>query len=176
MSERPSQNERVSKNNERARIRKVPSSCSLFLFSSVHTQSSPAFHDSSWPSPRGWNIIALWLVNRYNIIFWLVGVLRGWEVRKTNQIAPPRMGGGSRLVENKNSRIWLAELTWIGGSDRFGSVRIGPRIQVFRTYHSHNHSYEYLRVTSFKLSFAVYFALFTVVLLLLSWKVFYLMK
>ena len=42
-------------------------------------------------------------------------------------------------------------------------------IQVFRTYHYHNHSYEYLRVTSFKLlSTAVYFALLTVILLLLQ--------
>ena len=128
-------------------------------------QSSPAVHESSWPSPRGWNIIALWLVDRYNVIFWLVGVLRGWEVHKTNQIAPPEMSGRSLLVKNYNSQIWLAELTWIGSdpSDRIGSDRIGPRVEVFRTYHYHNHGYEYLRVTSFKvLSIVVYFALFTV--------------
>ena len=37
------------------------------------------------------------------------------------------------------------------GSDGMGSDWIGPRVEVFRTYHSHNHSYEYLRVTSFKM-------------------------
>ena len=37
-------------------------------------------------------------------------------------------------------------------------------VEVFGTYHYHNHSYEYLRVTSFK---SAVFALFTVVLRLL---------
>ena len=40
----------------------------------------------------------------------------------------------------------------VGTRDRevYPTRFIGPRVEVFRTYHSHNHSYEYLRVTSFK--------------------------
>ena len=65
-------------------------------------QSSPAFHDSSWPSPRGWNILLSrydWLIDTISYFDWLVF----YEVGKasgTNQIAPPRMSAGSRLVEN----------------------------------------------------------------------------
>ena len=74
------------------------------------------------------------------------------------------------MVKGYRGWIWLlTDLTWIGSdvmmwSDGIGyRIRIGPRVQVFRTYH--NHGYEYVRVTSFKvLSIVVYFALFTVVL------------
>ena len=52
------------------------------------------------------------------------------------------------------------DLIGLANVDGIGWDRIGSRVEV---YHYHNHSYEYLRVTSFKvLSIAVYFALFTV--------------
>ena len=62
--------------------------------------------------------------------------LWGWEVRKTNRIAPPRDGRDSRLAENKNTRIWLAELKWIGRTDgRMDGRMDGPSFEVFWTSH-----------------------------------------
>ena len=73
-------------------------------------------------------------VNFYHV---LIGrELWGWEVRKTNQIAPPRDAWGSLLAENKNTRIWLAELKWMGRTDgRTDGWTDGPPFEVFWTSH-----------------------------------------
>ena len=95
-------------------------------------------------SPRGWDMITFWLVDRDEIVFWLVGVLRGWEDSTPNQNAPDRDERGLSI----GRKLKYTYLIGWANVDRIG--RFGPRVEVFRTYHYHNHSYEYLRVTSFK--------------------------
>ena len=105
--------------------------------------------------------------------------LWGWEVRKTNQIAPPRDGRGSRLAENKNTRIWLAELKWIGRTDGRMDGRTDGRtllwgfldLPLHTTLATSNYEYQGLKFKN-----ALFFVLFTVVLPLLIWKPFYLLN
>ena len=54
-----------------------------------------------------------WVMHICHVL--IVQQLWGWEGHNINQNAPPGMNGGSLLTENKNTRIWLTELTW---SDR----------------------------------------------------------
>ena len=115
---------------------------------------SLAVQTSSPDRHPGGEILSLsdWLIDTRSYCDWLVFYEDGKFARPIT--LPPRdnrwlsIGGKLKFTD----LIGWANVDRIG---RFG--RFGPLIQVFRTYHYHNHSYEYLRVTSFKLlSTAVY--------------------
>jgi len=94
---------------------------------------------------------------------------------------PPGMSGGSLLAENKNTRIWLAELKWIGWMDGWTDGWMDGwmdgrtpfwgflDLPLHTTLVTSNYEYRGLNFKN-----VLFFVLFTVVLPLLIWKLFYL--
>ena len=90
---------------------------------------------------------------------------------------PPGMSEVSLLAENKNTRIWLAELKWIGRTDgRMDGWMDGRTpfwgfldLPLHTTLVTSNYEYRGLNFKN-----VLFFVLFTVVLPLLIWKLFYL--